>query len=338
MAYSGSTNFSVTRDQIIQRAAAKLGIIDSGNGETLSTNESTDFAFQLNVLVKAAMAKGAGNLWVRNTGTLFLTPGKGYDQNPFTLGNSSTDNWTYNTVVTTQVAATVSSGTSLVVSSVAGLSATMNIGIKLDTGAFFWTTIASINTGTLTITLNSAITSSVTAGNYVYCYAVASSPADRPQRILEVYRRFTNGNLDVILSPISRQVYSTMSNKQLQTIPVQWHYENTIPNGNFFVWPLSNGTSGYDQLIIVAEGLLEDFDSGTDNPWFPIEWVNYLIYELAVQMAPEYDIPQGKIQMLQGKAIDELNTLLDYSSTTSQSPLQFGLSQDSGWNFDWRGG
>lgn len=338
MAYSGTTNFSVTRDQICTRAAAKLGIIDSGNGETLSSGELTDFAFQLNVLVKAAMAKGAGNLWVRNTGTLFITPGKGYDQLPFNLGTTSVDHWTYSPVVTTQSTVTVSTGTAIVVSSVTGLSATMNIGIKLDTGAFFWTTIASINTSTLTITLNGIIPSSVTAGNYLYSYAVAGSPADRPQRILEVYRRLTNGNLDVILSPISRQVYSTMSNKQLQTIPVQWHYENTIPNGDFFIWPLSNGTSGYDQLIIVAEGLLEDFNTGTDNPWFPIEWVNYLIHELSVQMAPEYDIPLGKIQMLQQKSMDELNTLLDYSSTISQSPLQFGLSQDSGWNFDWRGG
>lgn len=338
MAYSGSTNFSVTRDQICTRAAAKLGIIDSGNGETLSTNELSDFAFQLNVLVKAAMSKGAGNLWVRNTGTLFLTPGKGYDQNPFTLGNSSVDNWTYNPVYTSQNTSAVTTGTTLIVSSVTGLSATMNVGIKLDTGAFFWTTIASINTGTLTLTLNGTIPSSVSVGNYVYGYAVTNSPADRPQRVLEVYRRYTNGNLDTILSPISRQVYSTMSNKQLQTIPVQWHYENTIPNGNFFLWPLSNGTSGIDQLIIVAEGLLEDFDTGTDNPWFPIEWVNYLIYELAVQMGPEYDVPSDKLQMLQQKSIDELNTLLDYSSTTSQSSLQFGLSQDSGWNFDWRGG
>lgn len=326
MAYSGTTTFAITRDQICTRAAAKIGIIDSGNGETLSSGELSDFALQLNVIAKNVMADDAGNAWIRLIGTLFMAPG----QAKYTLGNTTTDVWTYGTVVNTSTTSTVSTGTSLVVASVTGLSTTMNIGIKLDTGAFFWTTITGINAGTLTLTLNTTIPSSITSGNQVYCFA-GTTQADRPQRVTDVIRRYQPGSIDTILQSISRAVYDQLPQKTLQSIPTQWMYENTISNGTLTVWPTSSGLTGVDELKVITEGLIQDFSSGTDNPYFPIEWADFLIWKLAHQMCFEYDVPMDKRQALKYEAEESLNKLLNYSSTAGDDPIQFGMRQDQGY-------
>lgn len=326
MAYSGTTTFSITRDQICQRAAAKIGIIDSGNGETLSTNELSDFALQLNVIAKNVLADDAGNAWIRLVGTLFLTPG----QAGFSLGNTTTDVWTYATVTNTQTSLTTSSGTSLTVASVTGLANAMNIGVKLDTGAFFWTTITGINTSTLVLTLNTTIPSSITSGNQVFCFA-GTTQADRPQKVVDAFRRYEPGAIDTMVQAISRNVYDQLPQKKLQSIPTQWMYENTIANGTFTVWPTSSGLTGIDQMKVITEGLIQDFASPTDNPYFPIEWADFLIWKLSHQMSFEYDVPSEKRQELKQEAAESLNKLLNYSSTAGDDPIQFGMRQDQGY-------
>jgi len=56
MARSGSTNFSVTRDNLIQDALEDLGILPIGG--TLTTAQKTKAALKLNLMVKRDMARG----------------------------------------------------------------------------------------------------------------------------------------------------------------------------------------------------------------------------------------------------------------------------------------
>ncbi len=51
MATSGSTDFSVSRDDIIKRALRIIGVL--AQGETPTTNQTTEAAVALNGLVKA---------------------------------------------------------------------------------------------------------------------------------------------------------------------------------------------------------------------------------------------------------------------------------------------
>lgn len=67
MATSGNTSWELTRNQIIERAYAKLGI--PGEGNTLTTEQYADGATALNSVVALAVTDGM-SLWKRVTETL----------------------------------------------------------------------------------------------------------------------------------------------------------------------------------------------------------------------------------------------------------------------------
>jgi hypothetical protein len=56
----------------------------------------------------------------------------------------------------------------------------------------------------------------------------------------------------------------------------------------------------------------DDFDAASNNPEFPIEWGNTLIWGLAAELASEYGLPMREIQYLEAKAANRLETMLDY--------------------------
>ena len=53
----------------------------------------------------------------------------------------------------------------------------------------------------------------------------------------------------------------------------------------------------YD-IYIRYQAPYEDFDSGTNEPDFPQEWFQALIYGLAYVLAPEYGVPLEERQAL----------------------------------------
>lgn len=88
MTTSGSTNYTVTRDDIIKRALRIIGAI--GQGETPSTDAYTEAAVALNQIVKEWNADGM-QLWKRATTTgITLTSGTA----SYTIGVGATINQT----------------------------------------------------------------------------------------------------------------------------------------------------------------------------------------------------------------------------------------------------
>jgi len=74
------------------------------------------------------------------------------------------------------------------------------------------------------------------------------------------------------------------------------NYEPLIGYGNYKVWPrFSNG-----QRVVAFRyhRALEDFDAGTDTPDFHVEWNLPLIYELAILLAPTYNMEINKLALL----------------------------------------
>ena len=72
MALSASTNFTVTRDDVITRALRIVGAI--GQGETPETQAVTDAALVLNMIVKERQADGM-QLWKVQTSSFSMTNG-----------------------------------------------------------------------------------------------------------------------------------------------------------------------------------------------------------------------------------------------------------------------
>jgi len=80
MATSGSYNFSTTRDELIENALLKIGGI--GQGETPSTDQYTEGAFNLNLIVKAWEADGMPLWAIKEVGSGLIEAQANYTVGP----------------------------------------------------------------------------------------------------------------------------------------------------------------------------------------------------------------------------------------------------------------
>ena len=170
MTTSGTDTFSITRDDIITAAALENG--DVALGETPNDDTLAQYNLRLNTWVKSLMADGA-KLWAMQLATLFLQPGVG----SYALGSSGA-HCTTEYVRTTLSTDEATSSTSIGLTSFSGMAASDNIGILLDDGTLFWTTISGAPGSTTTIA--TGLSGAASAGNTVFTY---TSKISRPQRI-----------------------------------------------------------------------------------------------------------------------------------------------------------
>jgi hypothetical protein len=292
MAVSGSKNFTVTRTDIINAAMRKTGSYDAGDAP--SADESADAVLALNVMIKEWSAKGIDVPW-RETITLFLQSGT----QSYRIGSTG-DHATTSYQETTMSADAAASATTISLTSTSGMTNADYMGIKLDDGSIHWTTISSV-AGT---TIATGLASAASEGNAVYSY---TTKANRPQRIVYANRRSASGQ-DTEVELIGDIAYRELSNKS-STGPVnQCFYQPTLVNGTLFVWP----TGGVDKFMLISQPLVDDFDAASNNPQFPIEWSNAIIWNLAAELAPEYGLPLKERMLLKAEAREKLETVLDY--------------------------
>jgi len=296
MATSGSKNYSITRAKIIEGALRKLGVFDAG--ETVSGDNTVAAVQALNLLTKEWSARGA-DIWLRDEITLFLQK----NTKLYALG---TTNATASYVETTLSSAEALGQTVISVTSSTGMTAADNVGIKMDDDTIHWTTIVSVDSSTQ-ITITTATDYAAASGNKVYTY---TTTAGRPTKISYAYRRDVNG-LDTEVRLVGEKEYMRLSNKSSDGPPVEIWYQPTLTTGSLYVWP-DNGGASWDKLVMSVHYHADDFDSASDNPEFPIEWGNALVWGLAAELASENGIPLKEIGYFEQKAEHKLNEALDW--------------------------
>ena len=299
MAVSGSKNYAITAADIVAGALRKIGEYDQG--ETIPGDEDAAAKVALNLMVKAWVAKGA-DLFLRQEVTLFLQP----QTLSYSLGSSGSSHATTSFVETTLSAAEASGQTVISVTSSTGMTAADNVGIKMDDDSIHWTTIVSVDSS-VQITITTATDDDAASGNKVYTY---TTKADRPQRLLYAYRRDTS-SLDTEVAIIGENEYRRQSNKTSEGPPVEVWYHPTLDNGTLYTWPVDGGST-WDKLIYISQTLPDDFDTSANNPEYPIEWGQALVWGLAAQLGYEYGLPDRELKRNTTIAEVELNTMLDY--------------------------
>lgn len=75
-----------------------------------------------------------------------------------------------------------------------------------------------------------------------------------------------------------------------------WKQGDTTTSAND--WVTATAYDNGDLLVLNYKRPLYDFDGPFDNPDFPLGWEDYLIYKLAVRLAPEYDLGMEQRQQL----------------------------------------
>lgn len=298
MTTSGSSDFNYNRDQIIMRALRQCGAFASG--ETPDAQTVQDASDALNSMVKGWNATGI-HVWTEAEGILFLQP----NQAIYVVGGTTPDHIADITNAGTVVQTTATSGaaagaSSIVLTSTTGMSNGDSIGLAMTTGSMFWTTLNGAPVGT-TVALSAVLTSAVSAGAVVFTYSVA---ALRPLRV-PMARRFNYVSLiEVPMLMVSRADYNNLPNKLSTGTATQMFYDprggkNT--QGLLKVWPVP--ITATDAVKFTWYRPIEDFDTQANTADLPTEWLNAIIWNLALEMSPEYDVTQERLAIITNRAM-----------------------------------
>lgn len=286
MATSGSVDFSVSRDNLIEDALRVSGIL--GIEDSASSNQKTWAARQLNMLIKNWQGFGPA-LWARKTGWILPQT----DTNEIGLGPSG-DHASLSYTQTTLSAA--ASGTSLTVTSITGISDGDYIGVELSDGTVQWTTVNGTPTGS-TVDLDDALTSAASDGGYVWAY---TTKLQRPLKIIEAYLRDEVSNTEVEMDVVAKQEFEAMSAKESEGDPNLLSYDPQLATGKAFIYPRMG--DGRSAIKIVFHRPFEDFDADVDTPDFPQEWYLPIMLNLAVLLAPAGGLPVADRRELKQEA------------------------------------
>jgi hypothetical protein len=284
MATSGSTNYTQTRDDIVNDAFALIGYVTDD-----IQNEDNNFARRmLNDMIKMWQADGL-HLWSKTEGFLFLDQ---YTAKHSITGTSSGAKFANaDDVIITQLGAAEAIGqTAITVDSTTGMAASDVVGIVQDDGSTHWSTTASVDDAT-TITINDATTVAAATDNNVYTFTTYVAV---PRRVLDA--RLVENGLDtnasgdaiseIPMTELAHQSYFELNRKTSDGVPTYWYYDRQRDQGDMYVWPRCSDTKNH--LKVTYERFLEDFDSATDNPDLPVEWLSCIKHNLAVMIAPAF--------------------------------------------------
>lgn len=285
MTTSGTFSFTVTRDQIIRLAMLNIGKLDEIENPT--AQDTTDCTLVLNLLCKQWMGRTDFSpglkVWKRKWGYLFLNN----STNRYTIGPAG-QGWT-NTFVRPVTTATATTGASaVVVASATGIAATYNIGIQLDSGALFWTTVLSV-VGT-TVNLNATLPSQSSIGSQIYVY---QTTAQQPLSIETVFLRDNNNEDTPLRIMRTVQDYANLPSKTDTfniSDPTSIYYEFQLTNSNLYTdCGAAQDVTKY--LVMSFMEPVQDITNPADNFEYPQEAFLALSWGLSKQIAPMYNMP-----------------------------------------------
>ncbi len=330
MATSGTITYRADRNTLIKGALRLCSAYDPENSAGPSTNQITFAAEALNMLIKKWEALGL-QLWERKWGVIFPR----VDQGVYSLGTPGPagDHATlasplgYGDFVNTTLSAAAASGattvtlTAITSGSSTGISVftaatTHNIGVELDSGDLQWTTInGALSTNTATLT--TALTGAAASGNRVFVYATKLT---RPLRILDGYVRQLSNNSDIPINLIPRENYNRFGIKTSTGQPVQLYYDQQSNSGLVYIYPVF---SNVDQLLFIEfQKAIDDFTNSTDDFDLPQEWNEALKFNLALAIAPEYEVTELKFKQIKLLADESFDLVNGYDQESTSFFIQ----------------
>ena len=301
MATSSSYDYNLTGTLIIQEAMELIG--RAGIGNPVSSEDQASCLRTLNIMVKAWQAEGIG-LWKNVEASLFPSY-LGYSYNIGPTGDHCSA-----LGYKTEIATAASSGAlTITVDSDDNITNGDYIGVELDDKTLQWTTVNGVPAANV-VTLTAALTDDVAVDNHVYNY---TSKIQRPIEIVEA-RGVSPSAYDTPLVIASRDEYMRLPDKTSTGSPSQIYYNPLRTNGKMNVWPACNNVQEY--IKFTARILIEDFDTATDDPDFPQEWLMPLAWNLAVMIAPKFGIVLDQIFLMNAAILKQNVKDFDHENTS----------------------
>lgn len=140
----------------------------------------------------------------------------------------------------------------------------------------------------------SDVTVTLTPGTQSYLVGPGGAGAlsrVRPLRLSYCVRR--TDDIDIEVPIISRQEYQLMPQKTQQGPVVNVYYDPQLNDGVLNVW--YTGDTSNDTIICTFADPVDLFDTNSDTPDFPDEWIEIITYLLAARLCAlfQLQIPQS---------------------------------------------
>lgn len=275
MARSGVYTFNRTAGQIVTAAARKLGIV--AEGENLTDAAMTSGLEDLNLMLKSFPLKGI-DLWRYEEMVVFLNT----TSSKYLIGASG-DRASFNSKKTEIATAAIAGASTITVDSDDDITNGDVIGIELDSGTIQWTTVNGVPAANV-VTLTATLTGAVAVDNHVYNYTTI---AQRPERVYNG-RVINASDSEVTIESMSLSDYQDNAVKATTSFPTGYCYVPTIDNGTLYVSGITNSVK--NRLAFSVQRQLQDITSIADNLDIPQTHLKAVIFNLAVDMAFDYNI------------------------------------------------
>lgn len=311
MATSGQSSFNITRNEIIRQAAMIVGAMRDGQSLGAATTQNFDIA--LNAMVKRWQAKGL-HVWTLSEATLWPAAG----QTEYVLGPGSTDHCSEEYETTTTTADEAAGEVTISVSDTTDMTVGDHIGVQLDDGTLHWSTIDSKAADTVTI--DDALPDSAATDNAVFFYTDnLVRPIKIPQGGARLFE-YVSG-YETPIQVIARLDYRNLVNKQNSGRVNQLFYDPQLTNGKLHLY--QNPNNELELVRFTFWRPIMDFTVAGDNPDLPAEWIDTLIYNLAVVRAPIYSMPMEKFTQIKTLAAEFLDDVSGFDRENES--VEFGV-------------
>ncbi len=295
MATSGSTDWTLNRDGIVGSALRKLRAVDPRL--TIESTHITNGTTQLNAMIKSWAMDGV-ELWLEQEVCLFQQ----YNTQRYTLGPSGDNCALLTDSFKTQLASAAASGAgTITVDDDDDIDDGDYIGIQLDGGTIQWTTVNGAPAANV-VTLTANTTGAAAADNYVFTY---TNKISRPLEVIEARIRDTNDNDDPLIVHHHETEFIAQTDKDSTGTVREILYTPLKTDGLLRTWPVCGTGDITDRIIMTIQRTIEDFDAQANNFDGPVDVLNAVIWNLALELAPEFGVNtnSGKGQSIEKMAV-----------------------------------
>lgn len=324
---SGTYTYSATAIRLINsalRACQAVAEDESPSGTMLETALDAMAAM-------CAGWQGTGiHVWSEEEGILFLQK----DQIEYQIGAGSPDKVALiGDVRRTTLSLPAAAGSQAIsVTDATNFNLGNPVGIVLDNGTLFWTTIAAQPNGT-TVPLAALLPFQATNRNnwgQVFTYR---TPLDRPLKIMRFSRLILDSGIETPMGLWARLDYQNQPNKYSPGVPTAAFYDPAMGNGAYSApagkvhcWP-----SPYDSTFAIrftAQRPIQDINSLAQIPDFPREWNAAIKWNLALELCAEYGVPTEQVQLIQAQAAKWFDSASRWDREAES--VVFGVAMSSG--------
>jgi hypothetical protein len=331
---SGTYTYSASAINLLTAALRIAQVIGDEETPTGPQLQNTLDAFA--AMIKAWQGTGI-HLWCEEECILFLQPSltavaNAPGQTLYQLGPGSPDHaCLFQQLTQTTLASTAAAAASMItLTSAAGVQSGDNIGIQLDAGINYWTTVASTPSGNV-VSLTASLPSQATGGAIVFDY---TTPLMRPLRVMGGRRYVYSSGIDTPLQMWARLDYQAQPNKMTPGTTTAFFYDPQTGQGAYTnavgqmnVWP-SPQTNQFG-MRFTAQRPIQDLGTLANLPDFPVEWNAALKWNLAMEIGPEHGTPVEQMSIIDKQATKYYTMASEWDREPES--IMFGVAMQPGY-------